>query len=644
MCGAFQFSFLLMLSFLHPHSPALEEGYLVLFVTNTKEEPVSNIAITCKGDCSEALAIRGRVRLKLPAQTRPGEWVTLQIAKRSGGLDWVLISPWHSRTIVPLFDNKADNAVPVVVARRGDKQMLTSGKALEAITARILNEVNQNREISDKERKLVLIHQAEAVGLTPEEVDRAIRERASKARDPYQRALAALYEKNFPKATELLTQSYEMRKETAQKANTEYADAAFFLGQSLYQQGKYSTAVDKFQEVIALRKDDSDVLNWLGLSLHQGGRYAEAELAYQHALVINEKTSGKEHPDTATSLNNLAGLYNSQGRYAEAEPLVKRALAIREKTLGKEYAGTARSLNNLAAIYYSQGRYAEAEPLFKRALAIHEKLLGEDPETALSLNNLAGLYSLQGRYAEAEPLFKRALDIYEKVLGKEHPFTANSLNNLAGLYYSQGRYAEAEPLFKRALEINETTLGKQHPKTAISLNNLADIYTSQGRYAEAEPLFKRVIEIFQKTLGEEHPDTATSLNNLSRIYYLQGRYAEAEPLVRHALAIREKVLGKHPDTANSLNNVAKLCYSLGRYSEAEPLYQRSLIMFEETLGKEHPILVATLENYAALLRKMNRADEAAKLEARARQIRLSTTLQRLTWHITIPFPLAARRN
>ena len=43
------------------------------------------------------------------------------------------------------------------------------------------------------------------------------------------------------------------------------------------------------------------------------------------------KALGPEHPDTATSLNNLALLLEQQGRYVEAEPLFRRALAISEK-------------------------------------------------------------------------------------------------------------------------------------------------------------------------------------------------------------------------------------------------------------------------------------------------------------------------
>ncbi len=56
---------------------------------------------------------------------------------------------------------------------------------------------------------------------------------------------------------------------------------------------------------------------------------------------------GKEHPYVATSLNNLAALYDSQGKYSEAEPLYKEALDIAERKLGKEHPQTIIFRNNL---------------------------------------------------------------------------------------------------------------------------------------------------------------------------------------------------------------------------------------------------------------------------------------------------------
>jgi tetratricopeptide (TPR) repeat protein len=72
-------------------------------------------------------------------------------------------------------------------------------------------------------------------------------------------------------------------------------------------------------------------------------------------------------------------LYAGQGKYGEAEGLFQRALAIREKALGRDHPDVAQTLHNLALVYRSQGRHGEAEGLRQRVLAIKEKALGRDP-------------------------------------------------------------------------------------------------------------------------------------------------------------------------------------------------------------------------------------------------------------------------
>jgi tetratricopeptide (TPR) repeat protein len=306
--------------------------------------------------------------------------------------------------------------------------------------------------------------------------------------------------------------------------------------------------------------------------------YGKAEPLLREALAIRQKQVGAEHPDTATSLHNLAGLYYAQGRYGEAEPLYLQALAIWQKQLGAEHPGTAASLNNLAGLYYAQGRYGEAEPHYREALAIRQKQLGaEHPDTAQSLNNLALLYESQGRYGEAEPLLREALAIWQKQLGAEHPDTAASLYNLANLYYAQGRYGEAEPLYLQALAIWQKQLGAEHPTTAASLNNLAELYDSQGRYGEAEPLLREALAIRQKQLGAEHPDTAASLYNLAYLYLQQSRYQEAEAGFQQALSIWQRVLGpEHPSTKAAHNGLA-LCQQLAsQLTQAEAAVAEAL--------------------------------------------------------------------
>ena len=59
---------------------------------------------------------------------------------------------------------------------------------------------------------------------------------------------------------------------------------------------------------------------------------------------------GKEHPNTLTSVNNLALVLQYQGKYDEAEAMNRQALDGYEKVLGKEHPDTLTSVNNLALV------------------------------------------------------------------------------------------------------------------------------------------------------------------------------------------------------------------------------------------------------------------------------------------------------
>jgi tetratricopeptide (TPR) repeat protein len=99
----------------------------------------------------------------------------------------------------------------------------------------------------------------------------------------------------------------------------------------------------------------------------------------------------ERHPQVATSLNNLALLYDNQGRYDEAEPLYQQALELRRELLGDRHPDVAGSLFNLGGLRYNQGRYPEALDLFLEAEAIYLTTLGADhPDTQALQGWLAG--------------------------------------------------------------------------------------------------------------------------------------------------------------------------------------------------------------------------------------------------------------
>jgi tetratricopeptide (TPR) repeat protein len=176
---------------------------------------------------------------------------------------------------------------------------------------------------------------------------------------------------------------------------------------------------------------------------------------------MRQRLFAGDHPSVATSLNNLAALYNSQGRYAEAQPLYEQALEMRQSLFAGDHPDVASSLNNFAALYKSQGRYAETLPLYEQALKMRQRLFaGDHPDVASSLNNFAALYKSQGRYAQAQALYEQALEMTKRLFAGDHPDVATSLNNLAVLFAATRRYSEALERMKEAAAIENRLISQ----------------------------------------------------------------------------------------------------------------------------------------------------------------------------------------
>jgi tetratricopeptide (TPR) repeat protein len=145
--------------------------------------------------------------------------------------------------------------------------------------------------------------------------------------------------------------------------------------------------------------------------------------------------------------------------------------------------------------------------------------------------------------------------------------------------YRRRDYGRTEQLLRAALQEAEK-FGPDDPRVAVTLNNQANLAAARNRPAEAEPLYRRSVDLLEKARGPDHPQTA-----LAR------------------LGLADFLAAQH------------------HYDRAEPEYQHTLRSLEQCLGPAHPIVATVLERYALLLRKTGRADDAARLEARARDIR-----------------------
>jgi tetratricopeptide (TPR) repeat protein len=300
--------------------------------------------------------------------------------------------------------------------------------------------------------------------------------------------------------------------------------------------------LENFEAARKARKEVVDIAT--RLYGRENWRATDARLALTN-LELRAKLTPEQRQrlrEAMVDYRRVLALYR-QGKYGEAVPLAERSAEQWKLLMGEKHPDYATDLNNLAGLYKAMGDYAKAESLYRQARDILKAALGENhPSYTVSLNNLAELYRLMGDYAKAEPLFRRALDIAKEAPGENHPHYATCLNNLAELYRLMGDYAKAESLFRRAGDIDKQALGEKHPDYATDLNNLAALYDDMGDYAKAEPLYRQARDIYKQALGDKHPDYATSLNNLAMLYLAKNEGAQSQKLTRQALQIRRAQL------------------------------------------------------------------------------------------------------
>ncbi|KAG8717983.1 hypothetical protein FRC09_013341 [Ceratobasidium sp. 395] len=358
----------------------------------------------------------------------------------------------------------------------------------------------------------------------------------------------------------------------------------------------------------------------------ENGRWKEVEALQVRVLDARKQTLGELHPDTLTTMNNLANTYMDQGRWDEAEALEVRVLDAMKQTLGELHPDTLMCMANLASTYSNQGRWDEAEALEVRVLDASKQTQGElHPDTLTSMNNLASTYSNQGRWDEAETLQVRVLDGRKQILGELHPRTLTSMNNLAWTYSDQGRWDEAEALQVQVLDARKQTLGELHPDTLTSMASLANTYLDQGRWDEAEALEVRVLDGRKQTQGELHPDTLEGMHSLASTYRRQGRWDEAEALLMRVLDARKQTQGElHPDTLASMHSLASTYWNRGRWDEAEALQVQVLDARKQALGELHPDTLASMNNLANTYRDQGRWNEAEALHVQVLDARKQT--------------------
>ncbi|KAF2802651.1 HET-domain-containing protein [Mytilinidion resinicola] len=186
--------------------------------------------------------------------------------------------------------------------------------------------------------------------------------------------------------------------------------------------------LEEWKEAYVTLMDDS-----YPVGRHENWVVCQALFPHAQSVAACRPAGGRTVQAWASVLFKAAWYAGDMGKYKEAEEM-DRALEGREKALGKEHPNTLTSVSNLALVLQYQGKYEQAEDMNRRALEGSEKALGkEHPDTLTSVYCLAYLLHQRQQYKDASPLYQRACAGYQEKLGPDHPTTQACMDHYSSL-------------------------------------------------------------------------------------------------------------------------------------------------------------------------------------------------------------------
>ena len=316
------------------------------------------------------------------------------------------------------------------------------------------------------------------------------------------------------------------------------------------------------------------------------GDYEKAETYIQRALESQEKQFGRNHVEVAKSLSQLALIKFYKGdNPVVVEKLLLEAKDIMGAKLGKENPQYADILKNVAILNISQGKYDIAFSSLTQAENIWRTKTG-------SKNNInaASIYSLTGdvyyqirNYDKAEDFYNQSKAIYDRSFSKSHPEYVKVLSKLAKVYYMEKDYKRAKKNIEEALSNYEDFLKRYFPALSerekakywntikpdfefyntLAFGQLEDFKDLSGKVYNYQLLTKALllsssIKMKERILNSQDEDLKASY----------GEWVQKKELLTNALSMSTQQLEENGIDPTSLGNeVEKLEKQLSEKSE-----------------------------------------------------------------------------
>lgn len=412
-------------------------------------------------------------------------------------------------------------------------------------------------------------------------------------------ALAVLNSSNLPKY-------YKTRIRTLE-----------FLSEMAIQVRRYSNVENYLNQIVEVKKElygetsTEYHLSRLKLAMFYvdyTNKLDEAKKIFEESYTnMVAKEIKSKHKDRLPILYSLAKLYDLTDNYRLASTTLSEAGdAARAYYGGKDLPDYAVALTQIAQLEIKQGSYEKADKNIAEAIEVLKDKRKEDQHVAKYIHAIetqAKLYGIKGMFDEAEANLKQSDKRIRKAKGDVViEDDLSSASELATLQIQLGRYSDANEILTDVIKQNENLFGPTSIRLIEPLVNRGKIQLAKGDYTEAEKTALRANQIAVKTYTDNSTKTALTQRLLSDIYYTLGDYDKAEDNIKKALVSQEKQFTRqHVEVAKSLSQLALIKFYKGdNKKDVEKMMIEARDIVGVKLQKDNPLYADILKNLAVV--------------------------------------------
>ena len=301
-------------------------------------------------------------------------------------------------------------------------------------------------------------------------------------------------------------------------------DALYCWAHALASDGKYSGAVQRLREALAVRPDSLPAQLKLAEVLTDSGDSTRGVALYQSILEKYPdeprahfglgRTLGGEKgvPEFQKALTlfprygaaqfALAAVYRNNGEQAKATEILGNY--ERDKlllpSLNDPEMSAVQALNASATGMMQRAAAQAAEGQLEEAAALYRQAIEADPKMVRAYTDLISLYGRLHRDDQAEEAYRRAIAL--------KPNETDAYYNFGVFCFERGRMPEAKAAFEQTVRLQ--------PRHAEALNNLGALLEQQGNWDGAAGLYRRALDA--------NPSYPLAHFHLGRIYANQKKY------------------------------------------------------------------------------------------------------------------------